>query len=878
MPLSRTGPAPAGSWRPQPRFPSDANRIFAPYRYTSWTARLHHVLLPLFVYAHVPCTIFLDYNTIFVLAQVAAHPETDGGAVGNVSGGSAVWWFALGIYALASLSWFFGVVVLYEGLLQYGAKWRNKQPPILETYCSPAAFNLTTFRSYSLYSFLYRLRFSAPPLRFFIETLWFFTQNWPTIATLIPRAIICAALLVIYNPDTSLTSSPQNPRDPAYFDPDSQLLATYGFVVLMVNVTWAAWRIGLLVLSAILYWITIAASGLHGQNRPDSRIGTESALSLRSHLIPAPREGPSALNTDTPGVNPDEFDYSPLPPPARMVADPSSQSGAPTPALRLSHEGRQLESRAYLLPEDFASLLTKPVSGWRAHVLERIWNLLDEQDLSESGITLSDTIGHSVRRADSAAAGMSQSTRVRDGDWVSEAGKSYGWRSQTPGTTRLDSEASTSVPLGLGLGPAARGLSSPTRPFSRTTGREMAERTTSPTSRSRPASVLNIAGSSPDAGESQGKTSPIMSPYTNPGGTFGRTRHTSLTFAVDVPQSSGGPHQLRLSRDRAVSDASSPAIGTSDSPPILQRPSPALEPSFHDRSAEGLARHVSVSGSTHYLSAGDSTNNTSMPGSASTSAAVETPGATSSLGPAATNRLLHPRSAGSLRNTAEEAIRPPDSPSGSTGSHSTLLSEDSEERRIWASFPDQSRKHPPGLIALKLEQKQIEAQEAAIAAEAARQRLAAVTSQQSSTTSLRNDGGDQTPRAYHEPSSSASAYVGMPGSSRDRERDLGFELSSQQQHQQEGAGMENMLSISPSERPLIPIKEESFSSSIGSARPSLTHSGSHPVSMHSRSSSGAADPGSNLATGALAQLEGGLTDIVRSASPDRIGAGAQDHR
>lgn len=49
----------------------------------------------------------------------------------------------------------------------------------------------------------------------------------------------------------------------------------------------------------------------------------------------------------------------------------------------------------------------------------------------------------------------------------------------------------------------------------------------------------------------------------------------------------------------------------------------------------------------------------------------------------------------------------------SVSSAASVSTEDSEERRLWSQFPEQSRRHPPGLIALELEQRRLAEQRAA---------------------------------------------------------------------------------------------------------------------------------------------------------------------
>ncbi|CAD6908472.1 unnamed protein product [Tilletia controversa] len=855
--------------RPRPRFPLEPARSLAKIEYQSILARIHHTLLPIITYAHVPVTIFLDYNAVFILIQIASGPETSADGVGAVSGTGAAWWFALGVYAVADVAWLLGVVVLYEGFLQFGRTWTFRQPVILSIYTSPAAFNLTACRSYALYSFLYRVRLSASSSQFFTETLWFFSQNWPTIITLLPRAIICAAILLIYHPDDTSFSTPPSPRDQVYFEPESQLLSTYAYVVLLINVGWASWRVLLFASSAILLWIKTGLKGLlrRGDYRNSSSPDAESAVALRARSRSRQSE-PTLVAGDSSGAqNTDEPGYSPHPGAsrARTPGDRSSQTGTP---FRPSQEDRILDmpmSSYTRFPDDFA-VFDRPLHGWRAQVEERIWNVLENATVHQSERSSQDGTGDSAEAQEAHALSPLQGSRAKrnkDVDWAAmESGEPSAYpQSQTTRTThRHDSDVSSQS--GLAAMDLRRGLCSPTRPFSRPTGKEMTERTVSDSSqapiiRGRTVSANGILGAPALDVEGRTDKSPKLSPNTSGGdrGTFGRMRHTSLTFAGDIPASL---QEIPAYRDRAllgVPGDSRSETTASDSPPLVQRPSPALEPAFHEHSSGALARHVSLMGSTHGLSTGESSRNTSGSGSG--------PGhelTMGSLGRSAP-RLLHPQSAGSLRPNAASATSfaeaeaelgaGPESSSDSCDSHtSTIMSEDSEERRIWASFPEQSRRHPPGLIALKNEQKEIELAEAAIAAEASRQRLAAARASPSS----RGEDGDRTPRecVSADTLQGQPGYLGIasPGSSRDRERDLGMDSAGMMGSSSSSGlggvgggdrvsghervvgliGLDSLMSISAADRGLIPIKEESWTgSSIDSL--SHTHSLSHSHSL-----------------------------------------------
>lgn len=180
-----------------PKFPAAPYSQYRGLHLPSRLARVHHTVLPLLTYAHIPITLFLDFNVVFALAQIALHPD-------NVQSGTrAAWWIALGIYNACILIWLLGVVVVYEGFWSFARRWTVSQPLVMPIYLSSPAFVHTASKDYSLYSLLYRARAGANRRDALIESFWYYSQNWPTMLTLVPRGAISVIVLVIYRPSGS---------------------------------------------------------------------------------------------------------------------------------------------------------------------------------------------------------------------------------------------------------------------------------------------------------------------------------------------------------------------------------------------------------------------------------------------------------------------------------------------------------------------------------------------------------------------------------------------------------------------------------------------------------------------------------------------------
>ena len=120
-------------------------------------------------------------------------------------------------------------------------------------YLSSASFNLVSMTSYSNFCFLQHLRYSA----FFgesgslrdglAETFWYYSQNLPTVALLLPRAGLSLALLLAFTTPqvgiVALADAGVSRRDATFFRPTDGTLTDYARGVLIANAAWTAWRV-----------------------------------------------------------------------------------------------------------------------------------------------------------------------------------------------------------------------------------------------------------------------------------------------------------------------------------------------------------------------------------------------------------------------------------------------------------------------------------------------------------------------------------------------------------------------------------------------------------------------------------------------------------
>ncbi|SPC63549.1 uncharacterized protein UHOD_01114 [Ustilago sp. UG-2017b] len=259
-----------------PKFPAAPYGKFCDVRLSSRLARVHHTILPLLTYAHIPATLFLDYNVIFALVQIALHPDS------AQSGFRAAWWIATGVYGGCVLVWLVGVVILYEWLWSYRRRWTISQPLVMPIYLSSPAFVRTAIRDYSLYSLLYRARSSGDRRDALIESFWYYSQNWPTVLTLLPRGVISVILLVLYKP-SGPTLTTQSQRDIVYFDRITQRLTQFAFILIIIQASWAAWKLAVLLLAYIGLAATLGLKSLIKQEQVQNAVADTEMTSFAGH-------------------------------------------------------------------------------------------------------------------------------------------------------------------------------------------------------------------------------------------------------------------------------------------------------------------------------------------------------------------------------------------------------------------------------------------------------------------------------------------------------------------------------------------------------------------------------------------------------------------
>lgn len=780
------------------RIPHHSSKSLEPIQFRSIIARIHHSLLMFQIYLHVPATIFFDYNALYTLVQVALYPDTDDQ--------SAAWWIASGIYAGCFAIWLVIVLVIWEIVIQFRRRWINDRPFALPIYLSSHTFNLSSVRSFSLYSLLYRTRLQASKRDFLIETCWFFSQNWPTVLTILPRGIILTIFLVIYHPTSNSNRIPLNGqvRDPVYYNTSSGLLTSFSYVILLINTAWIAWRVLLLLAAWIGLLFAVGPRSLFNRERSayndeeaeisltDFRLSTSTrpllnvsrASNIRGNESRQDTHLPAQYHVEEPVQANDDMQQLSTNinrPNLGSVEIPrrshSLVRGAQRPT-EATHVNESDQSNKEPKPELFLRRKTTlPPWAWRARAEERLSALIlecrlddeiatPEEEINAWGDHLPGHVGQERAKGQELAAYGPQNVYeskmaevpilyLPEDDTNANKENREVKNSPTHFSTLEGTYASTSDQLlatpnlsrpGLGQVHADKSVSSvdigrsdaypfpcqseemSLQPPALNSSKVTVVPTAAPVeSRHSPsASLSSNAQNAASDGRKQSNTNPYIS------GQASKSSKRSLTGKAGVHSSSNSTSSLGESIRTALGRRSTETTnGTENGRSEALRSQTNLQTSPKMAAAttswwKGLFGGVSgsapeVSNASNEAVANAQPDNqlageiddpvghlrTSSPLSGIRTAGQENHDEDVSRSVESSNTTSNVEDSGELASQPPvnaQRSRTNDEDAASLRSTST---DDSEERRIWSQFPEQSRRHPPGLIALEMEQRRL---------------------------------------------------------------------------------------------------------------------------------------------------------------------------
>jgi hypothetical protein len=128
----------------------------------------------------------------------------------------------------------------------------SERPLISPLYLSAPAHklvSLTSYRNFCYLRFVRRSAFNSESADHtgcwqdgWAETFYFYSQNLSTVATLLPRAALCLALLFTFALSGGGNASGSSSRDATFFHASNGTLTNYARGVLIANAVWSAWR------------------------------------------------------------------------------------------------------------------------------------------------------------------------------------------------------------------------------------------------------------------------------------------------------------------------------------------------------------------------------------------------------------------------------------------------------------------------------------------------------------------------------------------------------------------------------------------------------------------------------------------------------------
>lgn len=226
----------------------------------------------------VSCAVPERATAIHICCRIAKYPNP---AAPGVPGHGRNWALGAAAYIACWAIWIFVVFIVYELIYSFVRRWRvskyygvdlychdaaslttlysPERPLMYPIYLSSPAFNFVAMTSYTNFCFLHHIRISAfsgehGSLRDGLaETAYYYSQNWPTVVLLVPRAALSLALLLAFwtpQPGAlALIDAGISQRDGTFFRASDGTLTNYARGVLIANAAWTAWRMLVVLLS-----------------------------------------------------------------------------------------------------------------------------------------------------------------------------------------------------------------------------------------------------------------------------------------------------------------------------------------------------------------------------------------------------------------------------------------------------------------------------------------------------------------------------------------------------------------------------------------------------------------------------------------------------
>ncbi|PWN19407.1 hypothetical protein BCV69DRAFT_278155 [Microstroma glucosiphilum] len=255
-----------------PRVLMAAQRAIAPYR----------------IVAPVLINTLFDFNLLFILVELALYPEDTSGSQHSPR---AAWAIATAVHCVCSVAHLFLYATKLYGAYTAQTARGKARPSADEAYLSYFHRLVLICRSPSLHTMVKRVDEMATRQQRITETAWRWSQLWKLALLDVPRLVIAIIVVILFAPsNTSNTATTpiQTSRDPFFFTSMTGLLSAYGFgislayiVVLSVGILTVLWAS-----LSVRYSHRRASTDLEDDDDDEKRLGTFGGISPSSASRP----------------------------------------------------------------------------------------------------------------------------------------------------------------------------------------------------------------------------------------------------------------------------------------------------------------------------------------------------------------------------------------------------------------------------------------------------------------------------------------------------------------------------------------------------------------------------------------------------------------
>lgn len=249
---------------------------------------LQRAIAPYRVVAPVLINILFDFNLLFILVELALYPEDTSGSQRSPR---AAWAIATAVHCVCSVAHLCLYATNLYGAYRAQTARGTARPSADEAYLSYFHRLVLICRSPSLHTLVKRVDEMATRQQRITETAWRWSQLWRLALLDVPRLVIAIIVTILFAPSGGNNTAPtpvQTSRDPFFFSSITGLLSAYGFgmtlayiVVLSIGISSVLWAC-----LSVRYSQRRPSTDLDDDDDDEKRLGTFGGVSPSSASRP----------------------------------------------------------------------------------------------------------------------------------------------------------------------------------------------------------------------------------------------------------------------------------------------------------------------------------------------------------------------------------------------------------------------------------------------------------------------------------------------------------------------------------------------------------------------------------------------------------------